>query len=204
MKNITTIVLACFLFAYANAQKERAVTANLTGFVFQSPIFIEFETMVSNGLSLGYRANYINYSLSNTVPYTDDFFGDTGTFSYSTEGSGVGIGFYARHYFEKTGYINGFYLGIGVDVLLGNFETTDETLTDNSLSGGGSEGIGFFGGSIPIGYRFQAGSILFDLSLAFRYSEHINSLEKEVFEKTNDFNIPGVYFLPALGIGIKF
>lgn len=202
-KTIVPLLLSCFILTGLSAQKERAVTANLTGFLFKRPIFIEYETMVSDGISLGFRANYLNYSFAETVPYSESS-ASPNTFSYTSEGSGVGIGFYSRYYFSRARVIDGIYVGIGIDLIFGNFKDTNEVEYGMSSFGGSSEGSEYIGGSIPLGYRFQAGIVLFDLSIAFGYNSSINEWEKDVLDKAEEVSAPGVYFFPALGIGVKF
>jgi len=177
------VLVAVFIVNSALAQDEepeQAIAVNPLGLIWQGVSYIEYERMITPGMSVAFRLDYFQY----------DYEESESNYSYDEEGSGAGFGAGLRFYTKGNGQMIGFYGGAFIDAVQVDWEWNED---DNGRLDGGSGQTFSFSILFQIGYKIKITDNFFiDPSLYGGYLSTDESLDI------------GIVASPALSLGYKF
>lgn len=166
--------------ANAQTEPEQAIAINPLGIVWQGFSYIEYERMVSPGMSVAFRIDYFQYTYEE----------NESNYTYDEEGKGSGVGGGIRFYTKGTGKMEGFYGGAFIDAVQVDWEWNED---DNGRRESGDGQTFSFSILFQIGYKINLGNRFFvDPSIYGGYLSTDESLDI------------GVVASPALSLGYKF
>jgi hypothetical protein len=166
--------------ALAQEKPEQAIAVNPLGAIWQGLSYVEYERMISPGMSVAFRVDFFQYTYDE----------EESNYTYDEEGSGAGVGGGVRFYTKGNGKMEGFYGGAFIDAVQVDWEWNED---DNGRRDSGSGQTFSFSILFQVGYKIGIGDHFFiDPSIYGGYLSTDASLDI------------GIVASPALSLGYKF
>ncbi len=163
---------------------DRLIGVNPLGMMLGGLSWLEYETMSVPGSGMVMRGDLFAYK------YDEE---EGSSYSYHEDGSGFGVGFGMRSYFNGR-RMNGFYGGIAADVVSVSWKW-DENDYGTSYSGSGN--------TLALALTFQAGSKIF-ISDTLYIDPSLNAGYIMLLSSNEDSSGLGLLVMPALTVGMVF